>query len=103
LGTIASSQQTLYGALGPKLPAFTKAGLLEYIIELIVVEDEAFQLVEKGAFRRLLTYLRPNLAKHDIPHKTKVREQIMERAETAFELVKAKLAVRDVHRSTTTF
>ncbi|KAF8228256.1 hypothetical protein L208DRAFT_1379438 [Tricholoma matsutake] len=34
----------------PHPPTFSTAGLLNYIIELIVEEDEAFQLVDKGAF-----------------------------------------------------
>jgi hypothetical protein len=33
-------QQTLDGILVPKIPQFTKAGLVDYIIELIVAEDE---------------------------------------------------------------
>lgn len=41
----------------PRLPAFTTDGLLDYIVELVVSQDEAFQLVDKEQFRRLLTYL----------------------------------------------
>lgn len=37
---ILFSQQVLDGVLQPKIPQFTKQGLLEYIIELIVCEDE---------------------------------------------------------------
>jgi len=33
-------QQVLDGLLVPKTPQYMKAGLLEYIIELIVCEDE---------------------------------------------------------------
>lgn len=49
-------------------------------MELIVAEDEAFQLADKGAFRRLLTYTRPGLSEKDIPHRHKVREEIIRRA-----------------------
>ncbi|KAG2755215.1 hypothetical protein P692DRAFT_20640008, partial [Suillus brevipes Sb2] len=45
-----SRQSTLDGSLALKAPMFTKAGLLEYIMELIVTEDEALQLVDKPAF-----------------------------------------------------
>jgi hypothetical protein len=90
------SQQTLDSALVTKPPLFTRAGLLEYIVELVVVEDEAFQLVDKGAFRRLLEYLRPSLIARDIPHKTKVRDEIMARAEGSILIIKAKLLVRVV-------
>jgi hypothetical protein len=34
-------QQVLDGNLVPKVPQYTKEGLLEYIVELIVSEDEA--------------------------------------------------------------
>jgi hypothetical protein len=63
-----------------RVPTFTTAGLLDYIVELIVAEDEAFLLVDKGAFRRLLTYTRPGLSDKDIPHRDKVREEILRRA-----------------------
>jgi len=35
-----SAQATLDGVLVPKVPAFTKSGLMDYIVELIVSEDE---------------------------------------------------------------
>ncbi|KIK31967.1 hypothetical protein CY34DRAFT_19402 [Suillus luteus UH-Slu-Lm8-n1] len=45
-----SRQSTLDSILITKVPTFTKAGLLEYIMEFIVTEDEALQLVDKPAF-----------------------------------------------------
>jgi predicted aconitase len=93
----------------PRTPLFTSAGLLNYIVELVVNEDDvciylslrncgliflkAFQLVDKGIFRRLLTYLRPSLMDKDIPHRTKIRTEIIERAKAVEERVKAKLQV----------
>jgi len=35
-----SEQTTLDNVLTPKVPAFTKSGLLDHIIELVVSEDE---------------------------------------------------------------
>ncbi|PSS37302.1 hypothetical protein PHLCEN_2v854, partial [Hermanssonia centrifuga] len=40
----------------------------------------AFRLVEKGAFRRLLQYQRPQTKDTEIPHRTFVREEIMQKA-----------------------
>lgn len=93
----------------PRTPPFTSAGLLNYIVELVVNEDDvciylslrnrgliflkAFQLVDKGTFRRLLTYLRPSLMDKDIPHRTKIRTEIIECAKAVEERVKAKLQV----------
>jgi hypothetical protein len=105
-------QQVLDGVftVAPKIPQYTKAGLLEYIVELIVCEDEvstklfvnklfhyqrfqAFQLVDKEPFRRLLKYLRPNLPDRDIPHRTKLKDSIMQRASLAMDTIKERLAV----------
>ncbi|KAG1740644.1 hypothetical protein EDB19DRAFT_1828447 [Suillus lakei] len=55
----SSRQSTLDGSLAPKAPMFTKAGLLEYIMELIVTEDEALQLVDKPAFLQLASLCPP--------------------------------------------
>jgi len=56
---------------------------MDYIVELIITEDEAMQLVDKGLFRHLLQYLRPSLSDKDIPHHTKTRDEILERARLA--------------------
>ena len=73
-------------------------GLLDYIVELIVSEDEvylspdimypftdfklsqAFQLIDKKPFRRLLTYLRPVLEEKNIPYHTKLCAEILTHA-----------------------
>jgi hypothetical protein len=90
--TSSQHQQTLDASLAPKVPQFTKAGLMDYIVELIVSEDEAFQLVDKGPFRRLLQYLRPSLSDNDIPHRTKTRQEILDRTSFAIERIKKALA-----------
>lgn len=69
-------------------------GLLNYIIELIVSEDDAFQLIDKCSFRRLLMYLRPSLLDKDIPHRTKLTKEILEHAAQAEAMVKMALKVR---------
>lgn len=59
----------------------------------ILPHIKAFRLVDKGPFRRLLTYLRPSLADKDIPHRTKIKLEILERAELVETRVKASLKV----------
>jgi len=86
-------QQTLDCSLVPKVPQFTQNGLTDYIVELVVAEDEAFQLVDKGSFRRLLQYLRPSLSDQSIPHRTKIHQEILERAKLGVQQVKEKLQV----------
>jgi hypothetical protein len=50
-------------------------------------------LVDKGPFRRLLRYCRPSLKESDIPHRTKMREEILQRIEVAEERLRSKLKV----------
>jgi len=77
---------------------FTNAGLKDYIIELVIREDEvsnisnvvryislilspqAFCLVDRGSFRRLLKFCRPSLSERDIPHRQTLRAEILRRA-----------------------
>jgi hypothetical protein len=47
--------------------------LLNYIIK-------AFQLIKKGPFRRILTYLRPSLSDKDIPHRQTLHNEIINKA-----------------------
>jgi hypothetical protein len=54
---------------------------------------QAFQLVDKGSFRRLLSYLRPSLLDKEIPHRTKLRTEVLERASAVEGRVKEKLQV----------
>lgn len=42
---------------------------------------KAFLLVDKPAFRRLLLYMRPATRELDIPHRTKVREEVIVKAD----------------------
>ena len=42
--------------------------------------NKAFQLVDKGPFRRVLTYLRPSLSDKDIPHRQTLRNEIINKA-----------------------
>jgi len=44
-------------------------------------------LVDKGAFRRLLIFTRPSLLESDIPHRTKIHDEIILRANAAEERV----------------
>ncbi|KAF7964781.1 hypothetical protein HWV62_3004, partial [Athelia sp. TMB] len=87
----AGGQQTLDSSLITKPPVFTKEGLTDYIIELIVSEDDAILLVDKQPFRDLMTYLKPNLKESDMPHRTKTHDEIMQRARLVADRVKEKL------------
>ena len=72
---------------------FSTQGLVDHVVELIVSEDDAFYLLDKPVFRKLLHYLRPNLAMKDIPHRTKIHEEVLARAVQAKSKMKATLQV----------
>jgi hypothetical protein len=78
----------------PKRPHFTTRGLLDYIVQLIVCEDEAFRLIDQGTFRQMLKYCRPNLTDKDIPHRNTVQAEIMHRAHVTEENVRKTVKVR---------
>lgn len=85
----------------PRPPQFTTAGLLDYIVELIVAEDEAFLLVDKGSFCHLLTYTRPDMSDADIPHRDKIWEEIMKCAKNVESQIRECLQGIDGHISFT--
>jgi hypothetical protein len=96
--TASQRQATLDGSFtrqprSPRIAPFSSRGLIDHLVELVVSEDEAFNLVEKPAFRQLLHYLRPGLASSDIPHRTKLREEVLQRAVQAESNLKARLQV----------
>ncbi|KAG2068163.1 hypothetical protein BDR04DRAFT_1119906 [Suillus decipiens] len=96
-----SRQLTLDKILVPKVPMFTKEGLLEYIMELIVMEDKALQLIDKPAFCSLLHYICPALTEGDIPHCTKITETIKDHAAAIIEVICECLAKVDSQVSMT--
>jgi hypothetical protein len=49
-------------------------------------------LVDKGAFRRLLIFNRPSLLESDIPHRTKIHDEILVRADAVEERVRLALS-----------
>ncbi|KAF7366232.1 HAT family dimerization domain-containing protein [Mycena venus] len=84
-------KQTTLDNFATKTPPFSSQGLLNYWVEMIVTENDAFMLVDKGPFRRLLQYCRPSLKESDIPHHTKMREEILKQTEDAEERLRSKL------------
>ncbi|GLB42145.1 putative hAT family C-terminal dimerisation region [Lyophyllum shimeji] len=61
-------------------PKWTREGLLEHVMQFVVEDDQAFTLVEKDTFRRILKYQRPATKDSDIPRRTKLQEEIMYKA-----------------------
>jgi hypothetical protein len=55
--------------------------------------------VECPEFRELLLFLQETLQDKDIPHRTKIREAILEAWADAFQALKQELAVSSFHTS----
>ena len=68
-------------------------GLINHLVELIVTEDEVFQLLNRPMFQQLLNYLCPMLPNGDIPHPTKIYDEVLACAVQAKSKVKAALQV----------
>ncbi|KAJ7820189.1 hypothetical protein B0H14DRAFT_2600170, partial [Mycena olivaceomarginata] len=67
-----SLQKTLDGIVvsEPRPPAFTTEGLRDFLIEMIVTQDEVLSCIfdrRETKFHRLLKYLRPSIKDSDIP------------------------------------
>ncbi|KAF5319881.1 hypothetical protein D9758_017850 [Tetrapyrgos nigripes] len=59
---------------------FSVAGLKDYIIALVVIEDTAMYLVSKPSFRQLLQFCRPSLKDKDLISPTELCREIIKRA-----------------------
>ena len=97
LTTTASNRQTTLDGVVTSQPCaapFLTRGLIDHIIELVVSEDDAFYLLDKPAFRQLIHYLRPTLSTKEIPHRTKICDEILARTVQAKSKLKATLQVR---------
>ncbi|KAJ7665623.1 hypothetical protein B0H14DRAFT_2658494, partial [Mycena olivaceomarginata] len=64
------------GELG-RVP-FSNAELLKRLVKVIVSNDLSINLVENRDFRDLLLFLRETLRDEDVPHRTKIREAIID-------------------------
>ncbi len=77
--TSSNHQSTLDGMLTsqPYVAPFSMRGLVDHVVKLIVSEDDAFHLLNKPTFCKLLHYLHPTLAMKDIPHRTKIHQEVL--------------------------
>ncbi|KAF8879217.1 hypothetical protein CPB84DRAFT_1751722 [Gymnopilus junonius] len=62
---------------------WSKEGLLEHILDFIISGDQSFRVVEEKPFRKLLKYQHPATQESDIPHRTKIWEEVIEKANLA--------------------
>jgi len=93
--TSSQYQTTLDGTFPTQqyIAPFSKWGLINHLVKLVVTEDEAFQLLDKPMFQCLLYYLHPTLPKGGIPHCTKIHDKMLACTVQAKAKVKAILQV----------
>ena len=60
----------------------------------VLISLQAFQLVDKPSFRRLLQYLQPSLSEHDIPHHMKIHNEILDHFKLGLSRVLETIEVR---------
>ncbi|KAN0138441.1 Ribonuclease H-like domain containing protein [Lactarius tabidus] len=87
-GAETQKQESLEKWTVTKVPQWSKAGLMEHIVELVVVDDQAISLVDRAAFRHLLLFLRPTIRDCDIPHRSSIAKAIHDKAHKVRETLK---------------
>jgi hypothetical protein len=91
------------------IPSFTLQELHNHLIAFIIVDDQvlpfksnithslamdqSLNIIECKEFHKLLLLLRQDLKDSDIPHRTKIRENIITAWQTYFAMLKDELAV----------
>ncbi|KIL54969.1 hypothetical protein M378DRAFT_18373, partial [Amanita muscaria Koide BX008] len=60
-------------------PPVTKAGLKEFLLELVIDGNLSFRFVERPAFHRLMLYLNPKLKDQDIPKRTCISNAVSDK------------------------
>jgi hypothetical protein len=73
-------------------PIFTRAALVRALISFVVADDQSINVIECREFRDLLLLLRSDLKDKDIPHRTKLREAIIETWDCHFKALRLELA-----------
>ncbi|KAH9168616.1 hypothetical protein EDB89DRAFT_1909195 [Lactarius sanguifluus] len=60
-----------------RIPTWSKQGLMEHVIQFVVEDNQLFLVVEKLSFCNMLRYLHPNMKDLDIPHRTKLQDEVL--------------------------
>ncbi|KAK7006945.1 HAT family dimerization domain-containing protein, partial [Favolaschia claudopus] len=74
-------------------PAFSKEAFVDAIVEWIVSDDQSINVIENEKLRNIFLMLRAELKDSDIPHRTKIRQRVMEIWDAHLDNVQAEMAV----------
>ena len=72
---------------------FSLPQLHKHLVDFIVADDQSLNIIECKEFRRLLLFLREDLQDKDIPHRTKIKTDIIQAWKDYFIVLKQDLAV----------
>ncbi|KAF8986458.1 hypothetical protein BDQ17DRAFT_1259637, partial [Cyathus striatus] len=62
----------------PKRQPFSKEAFVEALVDWVVSDDQSINVIENEKLRSLFLMLREDLTDEDIPHRTQLRNKIME-------------------------
>ncbi|KAF5336641.1 hypothetical protein D9758_015942 [Tetrapyrgos nigripes] len=87
------SRRTMLDSVVVKQPTveFSTAGLRDYIVELVVLEDKALRFVTRPSFQHLLQFCRPAIRDKDFICDMTLWTEILQRAESVINIIKAKI------------
>ncbi|KAF7333764.1 HAT family dimerization domain-containing protein [Mycena venus] len=57
---------------------FSNEAFIDAIVEFMVADDQSISVIENKQLRKIFLMLRSELKDYDIPHRTKIRERVME-------------------------
>ncbi|KAG9018943.1 hypothetical protein FRB90_008137, partial [Tulasnella sp. 427] len=75
--SLQAALQTASSAQEPEKEPFTMDGFIQRLLRWIVVDDQSIRVLECPEFRDLLTYVSDHLDDEDIPHRTKLTNEII--------------------------
>lgn len=81
--------------IGPRdgVPPFSLPIFRKYLAHFIVADDQALSVVEGKEFRQLLLLLRDDLNDKDIPHRSKMKTEVVQAWQDHFVVLKQDLAI----------
>lgn len=75
------------------IPPFSLPVFYKYLVNFIVADDQALSIVDGKEFRNLLLLLKDDLNDKDIPHRSKIKTEIVKAWQDYFVVLKQDLAV----------
>ncbi|KAJ7137399.1 hypothetical protein C8R43DRAFT_893785, partial [Mycena crocata] len=76
--------------------SFSREAFVDAIVEFIVGDDQSINVIENEHLRAIFLMLRSDLKDSDIPHRTTIRNRIMELWDKHLDRLEAEIGVREL-------